>query len=87
MSNVKNNDVYNEIFYGYCFFEDGTYTPKVTLNSVYEAVNYVRLQMILQYEVKIVDQDDCIVIHAKEGKIIFPININININKNININE
>ena len=51
---------------------DGMYTAAVHLNTPEDAVRYCQLQMMIQYEVMIVDDDDYAVLHAKEGRIIFP---------------
>ena len=60
------------MFKGYCFMVDGTHTPAVELKGVEEAFRYANLQKQLFYEVRIVDEDDYTVIHARKGKIIFP---------------
>lgn len=61
------------MFKGYCFFKDGRYTQGVPLRTKEEAVNYARLQSSLHHEVRIVNQEDCIVIQIIEGKLIFPV--------------
>lgn len=60
------------MFKGYCFIEDGMHTPAVHLHTPEDAVRYCQLQMMVQHEVIIIDDDDCIVLHAKDGRIIFP---------------
>ena len=61
------------MFYGYCFIEkDGQYCPKVNLSSVDEVFNYVNLQKTLFPEVRITDDGDYCVVHAIDGKVVFP---------------
>jgi hypothetical protein len=60
------------MFKGYCFLKDGSYIEPVNLKDEEEAVNYCSIQMSMHHEIRIVDEDDCIVLHAKKGKIIFP---------------
>ncbi len=57
---------------GYCFFKDGSYTHAVLLVGEAEAIAYVQLLMNLQHRVIIVDSEDCIVMEAVDGQIIFP---------------
>lgn len=61
------------MYRGYCFFKDGSHTKSVNLDTAEEAVMYVYLQMGIQHEVRIVDEDDFIVMHAIKGEIVFPI--------------
>ena len=60
------------MFKGYCYFEDGTHTKPVTLESGADAVRYCELQKLIQHEVKIMDEEDYCVLHAIKGKIVFP---------------
>lgn len=60
------------MFRGYCFMEDGIHTDAVHLNTPEDAIKYCQLQMMIQHEVMIVDDDDYVVLHVKEGRIIFP---------------
>jgi len=60
------------MFKGYCFFEDGTYTPAVNLDNEEAAVRYVMLQKNIQYEVRVVDEHDFTVLQAINGKIVYP---------------
>ncbi len=60
------------MFKGYCFFEDGSHTEAVNLKNAEEAVRYVLLQKGIQHEVRIVDENDFIVMHAIRGEVVFP---------------
>ncbi len=60
------------MFQGYCFFEDGSHTQAVTLQTAEEAITYVQLQMKFHREVRVVDDDDCTVLQAVNGSIVFP---------------
>ncbi len=63
----------SETFKGYCFIEkDGEYCPPMNLKSVEEVHNYVMLQKQLFPEVRITDSGDFTVVHALDGKIVFP---------------
>lgn len=64
-----------ETLKGYCFPDKNSqwHTPAMNLNSTQEAVKYINLQKRIFSEVRIVDSDDYTVIHAIDGKIIFPI--------------
>lgn len=46
--------------------------PPVKLRDAKEVANYVRLQMRLFPEVVIVDDEDYTVVHAVDGKVVFP---------------
>lgn len=61
------------MFYGYCFVEkNGRHTPPVRLSTVEEVWSYVNIQKNLFPEVRIADEDDFTVVHALDGKIVFP---------------
>ena len=61
------------MFKGYCFVEvNGSYCPAVELKDAQAAVAYVNLQKNIFPEVRIVDEDEYIVLHAVDGEIIFP---------------
>lgn len=60
------------MFLGYCFNRDGKYGQPVFLDTPQEAFDYVMLQKDRFPEVKVTDLDDYIVLHAKDGKIVFP---------------
>lgn len=60
------------MFKGYCFNEDGTYTSPVEIDSPKQAVDYCVGLMEIAYEVRVIDEDDYIVVQAKQGKLIFP---------------
>lgn len=60
------------MFKGYCFNEDGTHTIPVEIDSAKQAVDYCVRLMEIAYEVRVTDDDDYIVVHAKNGKLIFP---------------
>ncbi len=61
-----------EMYKGYCFTQDGRYYPAVPLASEEAAWKYIDLQMKWHHEVRIVDSQDCIVLQAIRGKIVFP---------------
>lgn len=61
------------MFKGYCFIQkDGEYCPPVNLKNAEEVAHYVNLQKLLFPEVRITDRDDFTVVHALDGKIVFP---------------
>lgn len=60
------------MFLGYCFDKDGRYCPPVSLETVEEVFSYVALQKNLFPEIRITDLDDYVVLHVKNGKIIYP---------------
>ncbi|PFJ97674.1 hypothetical protein [Bacillus cereus] len=61
------------MFKGYCFIEkDGQFCPAVNLVNAQETWNYVNLQKRIFPEVRICDEDDFTVVHALDGKIVFP---------------
>ncbi|MDQ7094172.1 hypothetical protein REC12_11285 [Desulfosporosinus sp. PR] len=61
------------MFKGYCFIEkDGAYCPPVELKDANEVFSYVDLQKKLFPEVRITDNGDFCVVHAVNGKIVFP---------------
>jgi hypothetical protein len=68
-------DTIDEKFKGYCFQWEGNpwHTPAVDLNGVEEAVGYANLQKVLFHEVRIVGEDEKIVLQTIKGKIIYPI--------------
>lgn len=62
------------MFKGYCFMENnGNYCPAVNLRNAKEAWSYVNSQKMLFPEVRIVDEDDYIILHVINGKIVFVI--------------
>lgn len=62
----------NEVFLGYCIQPDGTYPSPVHLNGIEEVRTYLRVQVPLQYQVKICDEDDYCIFESLEGKIVYP---------------
>lgn len=60
------------MFKGYCYLENGRYLEPVILDSVEQAFEYLGVQMKLFRMVRIIDGDDCIVLEAKNGEIVFP---------------
>ena len=61
------------MFQGHCFIEkDGDHCPPVKLKDANEVYSYVNLQKVLFPEVKITDDQDFCVVHALDGKIVFP---------------
>lgn len=62
----------HEQFKGYCFLKDGTYMPAVHLNGPEEAVRYAKLQKCLFHEVRIIGEDDKIVLQVVDGQVVFP---------------
>lgn len=65
----------DELFQGYCFpyKDDSWHTPAVKLNGCKEAVQYANLQKVLFYEVRIVGEDEKVVLQTIERKIVFPV--------------
>ncbi|MGC7872592.1 hypothetical protein ACPUYX_13815 [Desulfosporosinus sp. SYSU MS00001] len=62
------------MFKGYCFIEkDGQYCPPVDLKDANEVYSYVTLQKKLFPEVRITDESDFCVVHALDGKVVFPL--------------
>jgi hypothetical protein len=68
-------DTIDEKFKGYCFptENDPWHTPAVDLDGVEAAVIYANLQKGLFHEVRIVGEDEKIVLQTIKGKIIYPI--------------
>lgn len=64
-----------EEFKGYCFpnKNDPWHTPAIKLIGPEAAVTYANLQKKIFQEVLITDSGDLTVIHAIDGKIIFPV--------------
>jgi hypothetical protein len=61
------------VFYGYCYTEKGgRHTPRVNLETAEDVFRYVNLQKGIFPEVRITDDDDYIVVHALDGKIVYP---------------
>lgn len=61
------------MFKGYCFTEiDGWHTPEVILENEEVAIRYALLQRGLFKQVKVVDEDDYIVIETIDGKGAYP---------------
>jgi hypothetical protein len=52
---------------------NGNYCPAVNLRNAKEAWSYVNSQKMLFPEVRIVDEDDYIILHVINGKIVFVI--------------
>lgn len=72
MLDLIDEELDQEIFKGYCFFEDGKYCPPVTLTGIDEARQYLFLQMNLHYRVIIEDGGGLCVGMSIKGKIVFP---------------
>lgn len=62
-----------ETFYGYCFAEDGSYTPAVMLNGAEEVYRYLRYSSQIFKRVIATDSGDCIVAEIIDGKFTFPL--------------
>ncbi|MDD3350188.1 MAG: hypothetical protein PHC40_04945 [Eubacteriales bacterium] len=58
---------------GYIFEPDGTHTPAVSLADAEAAVAYARLHGAFCHEVRIVDEDDYIIIQVIRGRLVFPV--------------
>lgn len=61
-----------EVFWGYCFDEDGRYPSPVSLHGIEQAVGYFNLQKPLHPRVMITDEHDFCVMEAQSGQIVFP---------------
>lgn len=62
----------NEVFLGYCFQPGGTYPPPVHLKGIDAVQAYLKMQVPLQYQVKICDEDDYCIFESLEGKVVYP---------------
>lgn len=61
------------MFKGYCFIEkDGAYCPPVELKDASGVYSYVNLQKRMFPEVRITNNEDFCVVHALDGKVVFP---------------
>lgn len=59
------------MFYGYCLTPVG-WTPPVRLENAAQCFSYAMLQARFWEEVRVVDDEDYIVLHIKEQEQIFP---------------
>lgn len=62
----------SEVFYGYCFDNEGKYTPAVTLKGAEQVYSYIMLHKGFYPELRITDSDDSLVVQAKNGRIVYP---------------
>lgn len=61
------------MFKGYCFKKvNGRHLPPEELNNALEAWNFVLTKKESFPEIRVVDMDDNVVIHAVKGEIVFP---------------
>lgn len=60
------------MFKGCCYLNDGTFSNTIALRSVEEALGYIKLQVAIGKEARILDDWDRVVIKVIEGKIILP---------------
>lgn len=59
---------------GYAFMvKNGEYFPPVTLRNEREVVSWASLHKRFFPEIRVVDEMDYIVLHALDGKIVFPV--------------
>ena len=72
----KEKDQDESIYKGFCFDEEGRYTPAVTLKNVQEVINYCKLQGMSHYEIRITDySEDDIIMQVIDGLVVWPENI------------
>lgn len=57
---------------GCCFFNDGTYSNSISLKTTFDVLDYIRMQVILNKEARILDDTGQIIIQIIDGKIIIP---------------
>jgi hypothetical protein len=63
------------MYKGFCVVKIGDKfetMPPVVLEDIEECVNYVMLQKKIVKEVIIADEDEYCIIHAVDGKVVFP---------------
>lgn len=60
------------MFKGCCYLSDGTFSNTIALRSIEEALGYLKLQVAIGKEARILDDRDHIVISVVKGKIILP---------------
>jgi hypothetical protein len=60
------------MFKGCCYLNDGTFSNTVALRSIEEALGYLKLQVAIGKEARILDDRDRVVIGVVKGKIILP---------------
>lgn len=65
-------DERKEVYFGYCFLEDGRYSAGVWLNGALEAVEYAFMQKPYQHRVMLCDSDDFCVLEIVNGEVTFP---------------
>jgi len=58
------------MFKGCCYLNDGTFSNTIALRSIEEALGYLKLQVAIGKEARILDDRDRVVISVVKGKII-----------------
>lgn len=60
------------VYYGYSLDEGGYHTAGTPLANLSDVEEYISLQKDIQYEIRITDTDDCLLLKMVEGELIFP---------------
>jgi hypothetical protein len=61
----------------YCFLDDGRYSDGVTLSSVKDALEYVKMQARYQFRVLLCGEDECAVLEVRGGRVKFSASLNL----------